>query len=177
MKKIYLALCLTMLAVSSMNAQESAFKKNDNLLNLGLGVNSYYHGGIPLSISFEHGITDLISAGLVVDYLSDKYNYGPTYSYKFTSLYFGARGSLHVNELLKLNTSKFDLYAGATLGYRSFNWKDNYSGTSLDDIYGSGMFVGVHVGGKYYFTPALGAFTELGATGSTNFRVGLAVKL
>lgn len=177
MKKFYLLICLSTFSVISMNAQESAFKKNDNLLNLGLGVNSYYHGGIPLSVSFEHGISDLISAGVVVDYLSDKYNYGPTYSYKFTSLYFGARGSLHVNDLLKLNSSKFDLYTGVTLGYRNFNWKDNYSGSSLDDNYGNGMFVGVHVGGKYYFTPALGAFTELGATGSTNCRVGLAVKL
>ncbi|MBN8688139.1 MAG: hypothetical protein J0M10_14025 [Chitinophagales bacterium] len=177
MKKFNLVLCFSLLSLVSLHAQETGFTKNDNLLNLGVGINSYYSGGIPLSISFERGISDNISAGVVADYLSDKYNYGNGSSYKFTALYLGARGSYHVNELLKINNNKIDVYAGLALGYRNFSWKNSYSGSSLSDNYGNGLFFGAFAGGKYYFSPAVGAFTELGATGSTNCRVGIAVKL
>ena len=76
------------------------FKKGDKLLNLGIGVNSYYSGGIPFSSSFEVGVTDQISAGVGLDYLTHNYKIGPT-NYGFSALYIGARGSYHFNELLK----------------------------------------------------------------------------
>ncbi len=177
MKKFNLVLVLSMFSFICLHAQETGFKKNDNLLNLGVGINSYYNGGIPLSVSFERGITDNISIGVVADYLSDKYKYNSSSSYKFTALYFGARASYHVNDLLKINNNNVDLYGGLVLGYRNFSWKYSYSGSSLSDNYGNGLFIGAYAGGKYYFSPALGAFAELGATGSTNCRVGLAVKL
>lgn len=157
-------------------AQEFGYNKGDKLLNLGVGVNSYYNGGIPLSVSFESGITDQISVGAGVDYLSNKYEVESNASFKFTAIYFGARASYHVNELLNLDNEKVDLYAGATVGYRSFTWKDNYSNSSLKNSYGNGIFFGGFIGGKYFFTERLGAFAELGAAGSTNAKVGLALK-
>lgn len=177
MKKIKLTVVLCVLFGSVSSAQESGYKKNDLLLNLGIGVNSSYYGGIPLSVSLETGSTDQISVGVSFDYLSDKYSAGALSSYKFTALYFGARASYHVNELLNLNSEKIDLYGGITVGYRSFKWKDSYSNNTLSDRYGSGIFFGGHIGGKYYFTQTIGAFTEVGATGSTNMRLGLAFKL
>lgn len=164
---LLLVLCTTAGLVS---AQENGgYSKGDNLLNAGLGVNSYYSGGIPIGASFEKGITDAISVGPNVDYLSHKY-----YSAKFTALYFGLRGSYHFNELLNIKNDKIDLYAGLTLGYRTFKWND-IEGT-IGGTYGSGIYIGGYAGGKYYFSSGLGVFAELGAIGSTNARLGLALK-
>ncbi|WP_315821257.1 hypothetical protein [Paraflavitalea speifideaquila] len=173
MKKIGV-LAGTLLFSIVLFAQNGAYSKGDKLLNIGLGLNSYYSGGIPFGASFEVGITDDISVGANFDYLSHKYK--GLGDYKFTALYFGARGSYHFNTLLNIENNKFDVYAGATLGYRTFSWKDGYSGTGLKSSYGSGLYLGILAGGKYYFSDKIGAFVELGAIGSTNARIGVAFK-
>ena len=155
--------------VTVSNAQKLGYSKGDKLLNIGLGLNSSYSGGLPIGISFEIGITDAISIGPNTDYFT--YNYS---GYKFTALYFGVRGSYHFNELLKINDSKVDLYGGLNLGYRSFSWNDNF--TYSADSYGSGIYLGGFIGGKYYFAEKVGGFVELGAIGSTNARIGVAFK-
>jgi hypothetical protein len=157
-------------------AQRNGYSQGDKLINVGIGLNSYYSGGIPFGASMEFGVTETISVGANVDYLSYTYNYGTLGNYKFTALYFGGRGSYHFNELFNLNNEKVDLYGGAALGYRSFSWKDNFSNASLGDSYGSGVYFGIFVGGRYYFTNNVGGFAELGAIGSTNVRIGLAFK-
>ncbi len=87
-----------------MFAQNGGYSKGDKLLNIGLGLNSYYSGGIPFGASFEVGITDDISVGANFDYLSHKYK--GLGDYKFTALYFGARGSYHFNTLLNIENKK-----------------------------------------------------------------------
>lgn len=176
MKKTVLFLLLVSTAFIS-QAQNFGYSKGDNLLHVGIGVNSFYNGGIPFGASYEKGITDDISVGANADYLSNNYNYGSGLSYKFTAIYVGARASYHFNKLLKINTEKIDLYGGATVGYRSFKWKDSFSNSGLDDSYGSGVYLGVYAGGKYYFSKKIGVFTEVGDIGSTNARIGLAFKL
>lgn len=176
MKKTILFTSILVMAISFVNAQKNGgFAKGDKLLNVGIGVNSYYSGGIPLGASFEVGITNDISIGGNVDYLSSKYDYGYG-TYKFTALYFGARAAYHFNTLLKIDNDKTDLYGGLTLGYRSFSWSDTYSG-SAGNAYGSGVYLGAFIGGKYYFGKNIGAFAELGAIGSTNARIGISFKL
>lgn len=175
MKKVILSLLFTATSLVGL-AQNGGYEKGDKLLNVGIGVNSYYSGGIPIGASYELGITDAISVGVNADYLSNKYNYGSGLHYKFTALYFAARASYHVNELLKIENEKVDLYGGATLGYRSFSWNDSFSGGILGDSYGSGVYLGAYAGGKYYFTDKVSVFTELGAIGSTNARLGVGFK-
>ncbi len=160
---------LSILTISSF-AQNGAYSKGDKLLNIGIGVNSYYDGGIPIGASFEKGITDDISLGAQADYLSADYA-----SIKFTAIYVGLRASYHVNKLLNIENDKIDLYGGPTLGYRSFSWKDE--DLNLGDDYGSGLFLGIYIGGKYYINKNIGLFAELGAIGSTNARIGIAFKL
>lgn len=168
MKNINILLLLVLTTTASL-AQTGSYSKKDKLLNLGIGVNSSYDGGIPIGLSYEQGITDNISAGVNADYLSNEY-----LSLKFTAIYFGLRASYHVNELLKIKNDKIDLYGGPTLGYRSFSWKDN--GEDLGDSYGSGLFLGAYIGGKYYIANNIAVFTELGSIGSTNARIGVALK-
>ena len=177
MKKLILVLVLVVGLVSlGVNQASAQFAKNDNLLNIGIGVNSYYSGGIPFGASFEVGVTDEISVGGSVDYLS--HNYGSVFGsdWKFTAIYIGARGSYHFNELLNLSNENIDVYGGLTLGYRSFSWSDSAFGTGRVDIYGSGMFLGIYAAGRYYFSEKVGAFLEVGAVGSTNAKLGVAFK-
>ncbi|MBS1508780.1 MAG: hypothetical protein JSS79_19240 [Bacteroidetes bacterium] len=172
MKKIILGICV-LGAISFLSTDAVAqFKNGDKLLNLGFGVNSYYTGGIPLSASFEVGVTDDISVGGGLDYLSYNYSgYG-----RFTAIYIGGRGSYHFSRVLNLRNEAVDIYGGLSLGYRSFSWNDRYIGPGLGNVYGSGLFLGIHAGARYYFTKKVGGFLELGALGSTNARLGVAFK-
>lgn len=150
------------------------FNKGDKLLNLGIGVNSYYNGGIPLTASLEVGITNEISVGASFDYLGHRYRVGGV-DYGFNAMYIGFRGSYHFSELLDLNTPEFDLYAGLNLGFRNFAWNDNgYNG--LGNAYGNGIYAGIFAGGRYYFQNNFGVFGEVGAGGSSNARLGLALR-
>ena len=158
-------------------AQNAGYKKGDKLLNIGLGVNSYYNGGIPFGASFEVGITEDISVGGNFDYLSYSYKYSGNLSNRFSTFYIGARGSYHLNRVFKISNEKVDLFVGAILGFRSFSWNDdNYAGNGLES-YGSGLYLGGFIGGKYYFSDKVCVFTELGAIGSTNARIGVGFKL
>lgn len=178
MKKRIGILVVGALVLLTMKDVQAQFKKGDRLLNIGLGVNSYYNGGIPISAIYEVGVTPEISVGGGIDYLSHEYNYTYNYRRRFTALYIGARGSYHFNELLKIKDKRFDVYAGLSLGFRSFTWSDDkyYNNYGLDSSYGSGLYLGIHIGGRYYFNNRLGAFLELGSLGSTNARVGVTLK-
>lgn len=175
-KRICFFVSSLLLLVFNSNSAHAQFNKNDKLLNVGIGVNSYYNGGIPLSSSFEVGITDDISVGAGLDYLSYRYNTLGT-KYGFSALYLGARGSYHFSKLLNVRDEALDIYGGASLGYRRFTWRDNNTFTGLGNSYGSGLFLGIHVGARYYFAPKVGGFFEVGAGGSSNARLGLAFRL
>jgi hypothetical protein len=176
MKRILVALGFVMGLAMIPSGAYAQYKQGDNLLNIGFGLNSYYSGGLPFCLSFEHGITREISAGGMLDYFSYRYAYAGN-NYGFSALYIGARGSYHFNEVFDINDKSWDIYGGLSLGYRSFAWHDN-NGTfnGLSGVYGSGLFLGVHAGAKYYFNPKVGAFFELGALGSSNARLGIAFK-
>jgi len=158
----------------SLHAQNGGFAKGDKQLNIGVGVNSGYDSGIPFGASFEVGITDAISVGGNFDYLSS--DFGNAFGdFQFTALYFGARGSYRFNELFVIEKEKIDVYAGATVGYRSFSWDDDFD-DSLGDDYDSALFLGIYAGARYYFTDSIGAFLEVGDIGSTNARLGVTFK-
>jgi hypothetical protein len=175
MKKTFLIIVVLIAQYNISLAQNGAFRKGDKLLNLGIGVNSYYDGGIPVGASFEVGITDAVSVGGNIDYFSRSYGYYSN-DYKYSILYLGGRGSYHFNKLLRIRDPKVDLYAGAVLGYRIFSWRDNYSGNGLNNTYSSGLYLGGFAGAKYYFNKGFGVFAEVGAIGSTNARIGVAFK-
>lgn len=176
MKKIFFGVCLVGALSFLSNSALAQYKKGDNLLNLGLGLNSYYSAGVPVSAIYEAGVSKDISFGGGIDYLSHTYGYLNS-NYRYTSVYIGLRGSYHFNELLNLRSNDVDIYGGLSLGYRSFSWSEgNFNGTGLNSNYSSGLYLGVHVGGRYYFSNNVAGFLELGALGSTNARIGVAFK-
>jgi len=173
MKRVLLGVCLVGAFSVLSNTASAQYRKGDNLLNIGIGLNSYYSGGVPLSVIYEAGVSDDISFGGGIDYLSYHYGAGGT-DYSYTATYIGLRGSYHFSKLLNIRDQNWDIYGGLSLGYRSFSWKNSYTGAG--DAYGSGLFLGIHAGARYYFSKSVGGFMEIGALGSTNARLGVAFK-
>jgi hypothetical protein len=168
MKKIFLSILIIGVVILFNNQNAKAqYSKSDKMLNVGIGLNGGYGGGIPLAASLEVGVTDDISAGGSLGYLSHSYGGG----YGYSVLYIGGRGSYHVNKLLNLGNDKVDLYVGAGLGYRNFHWKDTYGvGYNQNN---SGIYLAGFVGGRYYFQKNMAAYAELGGGGYSNASVGL----
>ncbi|RBQ05380.1 outer membrane beta-barrel protein [Pedobacter miscanthi] len=179
MKKQLLLIALFIFSVSAVNAQsKSSFSKGDNLFNVGVGIGSPYFGtgyssSLPVnpSVSYEIGVSNAISVGGQVSCASSKYD-GYNYTFKESAIYFGARGSYHFNQLLKLNP-KFDLYSGLSLGYVTVSISDSESivtGTA------SGFGFGFYAGGKYYLGKSTAIYSELGYQSLSFLNVGIAFK-
>lgn len=169
---LFLIICLLVSASSF-----AQYQKGDKLLNLGVGLNSYYGGGLPIGAAFEVGVTDEISVGAQVDYYTWNYNYGfGAGDWRYTFIPIALRGSYHVNELLNLGNDKIDLYGGAQLGYIISRYTyDGPGGQFFDNSYGNRALFGIHLGGRYYFKPNLAAFTELGY-GIATLKLGVTLK-
>lgn len=140
-------------------------------LNAGIGLAAYMGGGIPLGVSFEKTIRDNVSVGGSVDFA----RYGRSYG-RYTFIYAGARGSYHLGELLGVSDNKFDPYIGASLGFRHVSYRDSYGyGSDYYNSYGSGVYLGIHLGTRYMFSEKLGGFAEVGY-GISALRLGVSAK-
>ncbi len=147
---------------------------HDKYLNLGVGLLTYYGGGLPLGASFEVGVKNNFSVGGSLDYF--RYNYG-YYSGGYNFIYAGARASYHLGEALNVQDTKFDPYVGATLGFRHAGYRDSYGYSYYDygNGYNSGLFVGIHLGARYMFSEHIGGFSEVGY-GVSVLKLGLTAK-
>ena len=161
--------------------KSTSFDKGDNLINIGIGVGSPFFGSgykasLPInpSVSYENGITDVISVGGQLSYASSKYDdsFNSNYSFKENAIYIGARGSYHFNQLFDLDR-KFDVYGGASLGYVTVSVSDNEG--SLGST-ASGLGFGLFGGGKYFFSPNTALYAELGYQSLSFLNVGVAFK-
>ena len=163
-----------LLVVSSAQAQTTGRNK---YLNAGIGLAAYSAGGIPIGASLEVGIKDKITVGGFFDYSRYGYNWG-AYKWHYNFLYFGARGSYQLSELLEelnISNSKLEPYAGLSLGYRSAFYTDNDNVDDFESPYSGGVFLGVHAGTRYMFSDKIGAFTEVGY-GVSALRLGVTAK-
>ena len=155
-------------------AAAPAASARQKYLNVGVGLAAYYGGGLPLGASFEVDAKNNISIGGSVDYLRYGYNSGG-YKWNYTFVYAGARASYHLGELLNVGNDKFDPYAGATLGFRYAGYRDSYGYNDYVSPYNSGIYLGIHLGGRYMFSEKVGGFAEVGY-GVSALRLGVTAK-
>lgn len=159
-KKVLAAALLFAGMAGAAQAQE-VFGKGDKALNIGIGLGSTISGTTipPITASLDFGVADRlingnngsISVGGLVGYAGSNNDF-VTVHYAIV----GARGAFHYQFVDKLDT-----YAGLLLGYRyaRANWKSdiidgNVSSSQID--------LGGYLGARYFFTPKVGAFAELG---------------
>lgn len=186
MKKLSLLMVFCFLVLASAQSQGDNFGEGSSAINVGVGFgNTVYSGydmGFPsISASYEYGIVEIpmgsslkgiVGVGGLVGFGGAKKDYGWG---KIKANYFivAARGNYHF-----IFHEKFDPYAGIILGYYFgnseveynpgytwWNWEDNSNG-----FHGGG-----YVGARWFFTPAIAAFTELGWNVSI-FTVGATFK-
>ncbi|MDX5419681.1 MAG: hypothetical protein LPK09_10740 [Hymenobacteraceae bacterium] len=176
MKKITLSL-LALASLFVVDQAQAQTNPKDKYLNVGVGLAAYTAGGVPLGASLEVGIKENISVGGFIDYARYGYKYGG-YKWNYNFLYFGARGSYHLKEVveaLNIENSKFDPYAGVSLGVRTVSYKDNVGNESFTSPYSSGMIFGIHAGSRYFFTEKIGGFAEVGY-GVSALKLGVTAK-
>ncbi len=199
MKKLLVSTLILVIAFSFTNAQESTssndldpiFSEGDKVINLGVGLGSTLYTGSgysglvpPLSISFEKGIKDnilekgVLGVGGYVGYASAKWDYSDTfgsYSWSYSNIIIGARGSFHYPLVDKLDT-----YAGLMIGYNIVSTK--YSATGYYSDYpastnsSGGLAWSMYLGGRYWFNPKIAGMVELGY-GIAYLNLGVALKL
>lgn len=149
------------------------FEKGDMVANFGIGLGGYYANGSgystkipPIELSGEYFIMENLSVGGFIGGSKSEYDYKIPYYGDYETInysYFniGVLGNYHF-----VNQEKFDVYAGARLGYvnLSLDYDEDEVGDGIDDLdaKGSGVLAGAHVGGRYFFTDALAANAELG---------------
>lgn len=146
--------------------------KGKNFVNVGIGLGTFGFagtGGLPITASFEHGITDKISVGATAAYVKTKF----LSNYKYTNYVFGARGSYHFNELLKVTDDKLDVYGGASLFYRGYKlkWKGEGEYKTSD----GSIDMALHAGARYLLTSQLSGYAELGY-GISPLQIGVSLK-
>jgi hypothetical protein len=179
---LVLALVLTQFLIQpSANAQ--TFSKGDAVINLGVGLGSAYSldpaasVGIGLNASVEYGVYQLnkvgvFSAGGIFSWSHASAGY-TGYDLAWNELYFGARAAFH---LTMLDIDNLDVYGGVTLGIRSHSVPEWDVQTQRDvNHYVVDPFGGIFVGGRWYFTPGFGVFSELGYDVSW-FKAGISLK-
>ncbi|QOI97341.1 MAG: hypothetical protein HRU69_07485 [Flammeovirgaceae bacterium] len=166
MKKL-IFISLAIMAFVSTSIAQAPPGKGGKQLNAGLGFSDW---GIPVYVGADFGVHDDVTIGPKVSYR--KWNYralGTDYSQTLIVLSFN--GNYHFNKLLNLE-NKWNLYAGATLGY--YIWSDSeFSGAES-----SGIGLDLQVGGRYFFNDKLGINLEFGGgSGVGAGSIGITVKL
>lgn len=165
---------IAMVFSASFASGQGRYDKGDVLLNAGIGLGYYYAGGVPILVSGEFAVNDVISVGPYFGYTS--YNYGYFASgYKFSFIDFGVRGSYHFNELFEIRNEKIDVYGGAFLGYVVSTYPREFKDYNIDPYPGR-VRLGIHAGIRYFFAESIAGYAELGA-GIAPLSLGLTFKL
>ena len=175
MKKFLLAALVFIGSLSVANAQE-IISKGSSMVNVGIGLGHHFgSAGMsipPLSVAYDYSIVSglidrnngAITLGGYGAFTSGSMTYrapGYSSSASYTHILLGFRGMFHYQFAPKLDT-----YAGLMLGYHIGSTSYSNSGPmgshSNSGLTGSGFDIGVLLGARYFFTPRIGAFTELG---------------
>jgi hypothetical protein len=157
-----------------------------NVVNLGIGLGNRYGYGTgflggsssvspALSVSYERGILPLgpgvLGVGAFVGYQGASYDLGSGDKWQYTDIIVTLRGAFHYPFLENL-----DAYGGVGVGLRHAGV--SFEGSNVYDIgstSGNEVAAGLFVGGRYFFTPGIGAFAELGYD-QTYLKIGLSAK-
>lgn len=180
MKRILLLSVLVIL-IASVSFGQMAYKKGNQVVNLGIGLGgfagAYGTGGIAITGGYEYGVTENISLGGVLGYSSSSENFLDG-TWKYTYFLIAARGSYHID---LFHNPNIDTYGGILLGYNivssSVTWNAGYSNIFGNVFTASSSYLeyGIFIGGRYYFDPHWAVQAELGY-GLGILNIGIAYK-
>lgn len=176
MKHIFKFLCVIVMVFSASFASgQGRYDKGDFLLNAGIGLGYYYAGGVPLLVSGEWAVNDVITVGPYLGYTSYSYRWAGYGRWKYNFIDIGVKGSYHFNEVFEITDERIDVYGGLSLGYLISSYSgDDFFG--VNDPYPDVFRLGIHIGARYFFTEKVAGFGELGY-GVAPLALGVTFKL
>lgn len=181
MKRTFAVLCLIGLVAAGVSAAPatSPYKSGSIVAQGGIGIGFPGQSGSmvvpPLIASVEYQLQVSpqlpLSFGGVAGYASSKYTYsdtyGDTWTWNYSDIIVGARVAYHFINLIKV--PKLDTYAGMMVGYDIVSVKSSASGPYVSlgaspsyTVGASGLLFGAYAGARYYFTPSIGVYGEVG---------------
>ena len=168
MKKVSILAALTLLLVSFNAFSHSPLPIGRSQLNVGVGLSEW---GIPIYIGIDHSVHKDITLGAEFSYRSYNENWKNNY-YRHNIMGFSGNANYHFNSLLHIPTN-WDFYAGANLGFYSWNSPKNYDGNRT-----SGLGISGQIGGRYYFSNTVGVNLEFGGGNAfSGGKLGISIKL
>ena len=126
----------------------------------------------PIALNYEYGFLNRFSGGITFAYskVKGKYSgYGDSFTDELTITTILARANYHFGK-----SEKFDPYIGGGMGYVKSKYNNDQS-ASRNDVPGL-LGYSAQLGGRYYFTPSLGAYAELGYVNGSFVQVGLTAR-
>lgn len=172
----------------SFTAVAQPFEYGTNVVSGGIGLGGNfglgrYAGSPGLSVQFEHGLVDVPGPGVVSvgGYLGTKgYRYhhnafGYWYKENWRYTILGVRSAYHYNGH---DIPELDLYGGAMISYNvlTYKYRDNDPFLDYTGRYNNRLGFSLYAGGRYFFTPNVAGFGELGY-GVSYLTIGAALKL
>jgi hypothetical protein len=159
---------------------------------IGVGILPYKMSIPPISASVEYALPNIpLSLGgyFGITGYNEEENIGSaSYTYKGTLVGFGAKASYHFNFIKNL-----DPYVSLLLGW--LVWNEEVTATVHPQSYGAGPYsvstpgstataeedmstflYGFNIGARYFFTPLIGAYAELGYSAVSVLSVGVTLK-
>lgn len=170
MKKLVLIAFTLFTGILQLNGQDGTFSKGTSNIGVGFGLggayglNSFSTTTPAFGAHFDHGIVDLDGGGTIgvggyVGYKGFVYKIDK-YRQKWNYFMVGARGTFHYDVF---EVEELDTYAGIMLAYYVLNYSDDIPNNVLVNTnYSSSAYASVFAGAKYYFTPEVAAFGEVG---------------
>ena len=166
MKKYILSLAI--LSITSLSFSQAPINKGATQLNLGVGFSEYT---VPFYIGFDHCVAKDLTLGAEASYRAYNEHWKDDY-YDHSILGFSGNLNYHFNSILRM-PSRWDLYAGANIGFYVWNTPNGYRGN-----HSSGLGVGAQIGARYYFSDRLGINLEFGgANAFSGGKIGLSIRL
>jgi hypothetical protein len=139
----------------------------------------------PVYMKLEYGVTNWVGIGFNwayanadINYTVADGNYIDKHTVSFATMSFLGRVNFHFLP----DNEKIDLYGGLGMGYRSGGWAYKSVSTNPNYVPSNGTTptivpIGFEItlGGRYYFTPNIGMYAEIGLAKSP-FQIGLCAK-
>ena len=184
-KKVFTAIFFLLFIVTKIYAQDNslAFEKTNSTISAGYGFFNVWTNLLevgqlkatatgPVTLTYEYGITNKISAGLTVGY-SDINGNGDAagFTQQLTNYLIEAKASYHFYV-----SHKLDSYVGGGIGYYHFKYTDSY-GDETQFILPSLLALSIDVGAKYYFCDHFGICVEAGYVDGSIVKTALTYKL
>lgn len=148
MKKLIISVLAVMLLAGTAFAGEQEFSQGRVFVTPQVGLNEW---ATPVGVSVEFAITENIGVGgtVMFSFWSDNWGLGKI---KQSIITPSVDAYYHFTSI---ELEKFDLFAGASLGYSIYSWSWDFAGDDWGGAAGSGLYLSPFIGARYFLTEKL----------------------